>query len=86
VKPFADSPREYQADWRDIVARTHPQDGQPYKDAGMNWIGTTLGAPGADANANVLYTLFYASDSNPSDAVMKQRLGKAVKGTTVREH
>jgi len=83
-KPFADSPRDYLADWKDITTRAHPQDGQPYKDAGMSWAGTTLGSPGADAN--VLYTLFYGSDANPSDAVTKQRLANAVKGTTVREH
>lgn len=83
-KPFADSPREYLAAWKDIVTRAHPQDGQPSKDSGMTWAGTTLGTPRLDAN--VLYTLFYGSDANPSDAVTKQRLANAVKGTTVHEH
>jgi len=83
-KPFPDSPRDYLSSWKDIVARAHPGDGQPYKDSSMSWAGTTLGTPGVDAN--VLYTLYYGSDANPSDAVMKQRLAAAVKGATVREH
>jgi hypothetical protein len=83
-KPFTDSPRDYLADWKSIAAREHPQDGKPYKDSGMIWAGTTLGKAGADAN--VLYTLFYGSDANPSEAVTKQRLDKAVKGATVQEH
>jgi len=83
-KPFADSPRDYLSTWKDMVNRAHPEDGQPYKDSGMIWAGTTLGTPGADAN--VLYTLFYGSDANPSDAVTKQRLAAAVKGATVHEH
>lgn len=83
-KPFADSPRDFLSDWKDMVSRAHPEDGQPYKDSGMIWAGTTLGPPGADAN--VLYTLFYGSDANPSEAVTKQRLAAAVKGAAVHEH
>jgi hypothetical protein len=83
-KPFADSPRDFLSDWKDMISRAHPEDGQPYKDSGMSWAGTTLGSPRADAN--VLYTLFYGSDANPSDALTKQRLANAVKGATVTEH
>jgi hypothetical protein len=83
-KPFADSPRDHLSNWNDLVTRAHPEDGQPYKDGRMTWAGTTLGHPSAESD--VLYTLFYGSDANPSDVVMKQRLAAAVKGATVNEH
>jgi hypothetical protein len=82
-KPFADSARDYRSDWKDAAARAHPEDSQPYKNDVMTWIGTTIGG---NANADVLYTLFYGSDTNPSDAVMKQKLAKAIKAASVQEH
>lgn len=82
-RPFPDSPRDYQSSWKDLVSKAHPGDGQPYKSNTMSWVGTTLGGT---IDSNVIYTVFYGSDANPSDAVMKQKLAKALKGVSVQEH
>jgi hypothetical protein len=42
------------------------------------------GTPAADPKA--LYTLFYGDDGSPSDMVMKDKLDRLVKGTSINEH
>jgi hypothetical protein len=82
-KPFADSPRDYQSGWKDLVSKAHPQDGKPYKTAATTWAGTTMGG---SMDSNVLYTVFYGIEGSVPDARMKQKLAQAVKGTTIQEH
>lgn len=82
-RPFADAPLNWLSSWKDLANNAHPPGRQPYKTGKISWVGTTLDR---DADANVMYTVFYGNDGSPSDATMKQKLAQAVKGTTIQEH
>jgi hypothetical protein len=82
-RPFADSPLNYLSHWKYLASNAYPRDGRPYKSGTVSWAWTTMGG---DADANVMYTVFYGNDGSPSDATMKQKLAQVVKGTSIQEH
>lgn len=82
-RPFADSPLNYLSHWKYLAGNAYPRDGKPYKSGTVSWAWTTING---DADANVMYTVFYGNDGSLSDATMKQKLAQVVKGTSIQEH
>jgi len=87
VAPSDDLDDSFRSHWNKIVHRDHPDDGVPYSENDMTYIGTVGGTQtSADAKPEVLYTAFYGNDGpRPQDA-MKGKLNLLLEKLQVNEH
>lgn len=86
VAPSDDLDDSFRNRWNKIIHRDHPDDGVPYSENDMTYIGTVGGAQtSVDAKPDVLYTAFYGNDGpRPQDA-MKGKLNLLLEKLQVNE-
>ncbi len=87
VAPSDDLDDSYRNSWGKVVHRDHPDDGVPYSENDMTYIGTVGGTKvSADAKPDVLYTAFYGVDGPRPDDTMKGKLNLLTQKLQVNEH
>jgi hypothetical protein len=85
--PSDDLDDSYRNTWGKIVHRDHPDDGVPYSENDMTYIGTVGGtAISAEAKPGVLYTAFYGVDGPRPEDAMKGKLNLLLQKLQVNEH
>lgn len=86
VAPSDDLDDSYRNYWGKIVKRSHPDDGVPYRENDMTYIGTVGGTPvSAEAKPDVLYTAFYGVDGPRPEDAMKGKLDLLMQKFQVNE-
>ncbi len=87
IAPSDDLDDSYRNSWDKIVQRSHPDDGVPYSENDMTYIGTVGGTPvSAQAQPGVLYTAFYGVDGPRPEDTMKGKLNLLMKDVQISEH
>ncbi|WP_430388941.1 trypsin-like peptidase domain-containing protein [Dyella sp. 20L07] len=87
VAPSDDLDDSFRNYWGKILHRDHPDDGVPYSENDMTYIGTVGGTPvSAEAKPGVLYTAFYGIDGPKPDDTMKGKLNLLLQKLQVNEH
>ena len=87
VAPSDDLDDSYRSHWSKIVSRNHPDDGVPYSENDMTYIGTVGGTPvSTESKPGVLYTAFYGVDGPRPDDAMKGKLSLLMKDVQIGEH
>jgi serine protease Do len=87
VAPSDDLDDSFRNSWNKVVQRSHPDDGVPYSENDMTYIGTVGGSPvNAAAKPDVLYTAFYGVDGPRPDDTMKDKLNQLVQKLQVNDH
>jgi serine protease Do len=87
ITPSDDLDDSYRNSWGKIVHRDHPDDGVPYSENDMTYIGTVGGtAVSAEAKPAVLYTAFYGVDGPRPDDAMKGKLNLLLQKLQINEH
>ncbi|QNK02390.1 S1 family peptidase [Dyella telluris] len=87
VAPSDDLDDGFRNSWGKIVNRTHPDDGVPYSENDMTYIGTVGGTQAnASSKPAVLYTAFYGVDGPRPDDTMKGKLNLLMEKLQVNEH
>lgn len=87
IAPSDDLDDSYRHSWGKIVHRDHPDDGVPYSENDMTYIGTVSGTPvSAEAQPGVLYTAFYGVDGPRPEDAMKGKLNLLLQKLQVNEH
>ncbi|WP_199096335.1 serine protease [Dyella sp. ASV21] len=87
VAPSDDLDDSYRNHWNKIVHRDHPDDGVPYSENDMTYIGTVGStAVSADTKPAVLYTAFYGVDGPRPEDAMKGKLNLLTEKLQVNEH
>ncbi|WP_130620281.1 S1 family peptidase [Dyella amyloliquefaciens] len=87
IAPSEDLDDSYRNSWGKIVQRSHPDDGVPYSENDMTYIGTVGGTQvSAPAQPGVLYTAFYGVDGPRPQDTMKGKLDLLMKDVQISEH
>lgn len=87
VAPSEDLDDSFRNHWGKIVNRSHPDDGVPYSENDMTYIGTVGGTQtSATAKPDVLYTAFYGVDGPRPEDTMKGKLNLLLEKLQVNEH
>lgn len=87
IAPSDDLDDSFRNYWDKIVRRSHPDDGVPYSDNDMTYIGTVGGTPvSSEAKPSVLYTAFYGVDGPKPQDAMKGKLNLLLEKLQVNEH
>lgn len=87
IAPSDDLDDSYRNYWGKVLRRSHPDDGVPYSENDMTYIGTVGGTPvSADAKPNVLYTAFYGVDGPRPEDAMKGKLNLLLEKLQINEH
>lgn len=87
VAPSDDLDDGFRNTWGKLVNRTHPDDGVPYSENDMTYIGTVSGTPASTSSKPaVLYTAFYGVDGPRPDDAMKGKLNLLMEKLQVNEH
>ncbi|WP_232821092.1 serine protease [Dyella sp. C11] len=87
VAPSDDLDDSFRNHWGKIVNRSHPDDGVPYSENDMTYIGTVGGTQvSADKKPDVLYTAFYGVDGPRPEDAMKGKLNQLLDKLQVNEH
>ena len=87
VAPSDDLDDSYRNRWGKIVNRSHPDDGVPYNENDMTFIGTVGGTQvNADMKPEVLYTAFYGVEGPHPEDAMKNKLNQLTEKLQVNEH
>ncbi|HET6555104.1 MAG TPA: trypsin-like peptidase domain-containing protein [Dyella sp.] len=87
MAPSDDLDDTYRNYWSKIVRRNHPDDGVPYSENDMTFIGTVGGTPvAADAKPGVLYTAYYGVDGPRPEDAMKGKLNLLMQKLQISEH
>jgi hypothetical protein len=87
VAPSDDLDDSYRNHWDKIVRRAHPDDGVPYSENDMTYIGTVGGTQvSAENRPGVLYTAFYGVDGPRPDDTMKGKLDLLMQKVQINEH
>jgi len=84
-RPYPRLDQRFQSTWKGLLDHDYPQNGKPYMDNGMTWVGTTIdGDVGKKAgNPDHVYTMFYGVEGSLPDHVMEERLRQGLKGLSV---
>ena len=87
VAPTDDLDDSFRNHWGKIVHRDHPDDGVPYSENDMTYIGTVGGTKtSSEAKPDVLYTAFYGVDGPRPEDAMKGKLNLLLEKLQVNEH
>ncbi|MDR3445664.1 MULTISPECIES: serine protease [unclassified Dyella] len=87
VAPSDDLDDSFRNHWGKIVNRSHPDDGVPYSENDMTYIGAVGGTQAsADIKPEVLYTAFYGVDGPRPEEAMKGKLNLLLEKLQVNEH
>jgi len=87
VAPSDDLDDSFRNSWGKIVNRSHPDDGVPYSENDMTYIGTVGGTQASTgAKPEVLYTAFYGVDGPRPEEAMKGKLNLLLEKLQVNEH
>jgi hypothetical protein len=87
IPPSDDLDDSYRNYWGKVLRRSHPDDGVPYSENDMTYIGTVGGTPvSADAKPSVLYTAFYGVDGPRPEDAMKGKLNLLLEKLQINEH
>ncbi|MHA6204098.1 S1 family peptidase [Dyella soli] len=87
VAPSDDLDDSYRNYWGKVVRRDHPDDGVPYSENDMTYIGTVGGTRvSAEARPDVLYTAFYGVDGPRPEDAMKGKLNLLLQKLQINEH
>ena len=87
VAPSDDLDDSYRNYWGKVLHRDHPDDGVPYSENDMTYIGTVGGTQvSAEAKPGVLYTAFYGVDGPRPEHAMKDKLNLLLQKLQVNEH
>jgi len=87
MAPSDDLDDSYRNSWGKIVRRSHPDDGVPYSENDMTYIGTVGGTrTSTDTKPDVLYTAFYGVDGPKPEEAMKGKLNLLLEKLQINEH
>jgi hypothetical protein len=87
VAPTDDLDDSFRNHWGKIVHRDHPDDGVPYSENDMTYIGTVGGTKtSGETKPDVLYTAFYGVDGPRPEDAMKGKLNLLLEKLQVNEH
>ncbi|WP_233523323.1 S1 family peptidase [Dyella solisilvae] len=87
IAPSDDLDDSFRNYWGKILRRDHPDDGVPYSENDMTYIGTVGSTQvAADAKPGVLYTAYYGVDGPRPEETMKGKLNLLVEKLQVNEH
>jgi serine protease Do len=87
VAPSDDLDDGFRNRWGKIVSHSHPDDGVPYSENDMTYIGTVGGTKASvEAKPAVLYTAFYGVDGPRPEDAMKGKLNLLMEKLQVNEH